>query len=60
MQKDDKNRLPICMLVRICLGASVGLIIGAICDNVPLGLIGIPIGSGLGIVFDSIKKEMRA
>lgn len=57
MKKDDKNRLPIGMLAGICLGAIVGFIIGEICGNVPIGLFGIPIGSGLGIVFDSIRKK---
>lgn len=57
MKKNSNSSLPIGMLAGICLGAIVGFIIGEICGNVPIGLFGIPIGSGLGIVFDSIKKK---
>ncbi|MEE1250934.1 MAG: hypothetical protein UHU19_17145 [Lachnospiraceae bacterium] len=59
MKKNDKNnRLAICMLLGVCLGAGVGIIIGVICGNIPLGLCGgIPISSGLGIMFGSIRKK---
>ena len=59
MKKNDKNnRLAICMMLGVCLGAGVGMIIGVICGNIPLGLCGgIPISSGLGIMFGSIRKK---
>lgn len=57
MKKNNNSSLPICMLVGICLGAIVGLIVGELCGNVPIGLFGIPIGSGLGIAIDSIRKK---
>lgn len=57
MKKNSNSNLPIGMLAGIILGAIVGLVVGELCGNVPIGLFGIPIGSGLGIIFDSVKKK---
>lgn len=59
MNKNDKNNhLAICMMLGGCMGAGVGIMVGVICGNIPLGLCGgIPIGNGLGIMFGSIRKK---
>ena len=39
MNKNNKNNhLAICMILGVCLGAGVGIMVGGICGNIPLGL----------------------